>query len=194
MCSRGAQLRRHVLSTACARRCATPFGVDIVGITELIALVGALVGGIVARQRKQEAERLNEQLRKINMQLRQQARAGTMYAPGLSYAPAGGGAGAAVVPQGIVAGADMGAAAAAATATVVAPARVAPSMDDDMTPEQVQTREVMREGKRLLRSGQGALWQAALPAKMIRRPPADVSPCAQPNVWECMVHDLALLS
>ena len=53
-------------------RCATPFGVDIVGITELVALVGAVVGGLAARQRKREAERLNEQLRKINMQLRQQ--------------------------------------------------------------------------------------------------------------------------
>lgn len=62
--------------------CATPFGIDIVGITEFIALVGALVGGITARQRKQELERLNEQLRKINLNLRQQARAGTVYAPG----------------------------------------------------------------------------------------------------------------
>lgn len=62
--------------------CATPFGIDIVGITEFVALVGALVGGITARQRKAELERLNEQLRKINMSLRQQARAGTVYAPG----------------------------------------------------------------------------------------------------------------
>lgn len=62
--------------------CATPFGIDVVGITELIALVGALVGGITARQRKAEVEKLNEQLRTINMQLRQQARAGTIYAPG----------------------------------------------------------------------------------------------------------------
>jgi hypothetical protein len=45
--------------------CVTPFGVDIVGITEFIALVGALVGGITARQRKAELERLNEQLRKV---------------------------------------------------------------------------------------------------------------------------------
>ena len=43
--------------------------------------------GFSARQRKQELERLNEQLRKINMGLRQQARAGTVYAPGLTYAP-----------------------------------------------------------------------------------------------------------
>lgn len=62
--------------------CATPYGIDIVGITEFVALVGALVGGITARQRKAELERLNEQLRKINLSLRQQARAGTVYAPG----------------------------------------------------------------------------------------------------------------
>ena len=42
---------------------------------------------MAARQRKAELERLNEQLRKINMSLRQQARAGTVYAPGLNYAP-----------------------------------------------------------------------------------------------------------
>ncbi len=62
--------------------CATPFGVDVVGISESVALLGALVGGISARQRKDELEKLNEQLRKINLQLRQQARAGTIYAPG----------------------------------------------------------------------------------------------------------------
>ena len=43
--------------------------------------------GFSARQRKLELERLNEQLRKINLNLRQQARAGTVYAPGLMYAP-----------------------------------------------------------------------------------------------------------
>lgn len=67
--------------------CATPYGIDVVGITEFVALTGALVGGISARRRKQELERLNEQLRTINTQLRQQARAGTLYAPGLTYVP-----------------------------------------------------------------------------------------------------------
>ena len=51
----------------------------------LTSLAGAT--GVAARQRKAELERLNEQLRKINMSLRQQARAGTVYAPGLNYAP-----------------------------------------------------------------------------------------------------------
>ncbi len=68
--------------------CATPFGIDIVGITEGIALAGALVGGLAARNKKAEVEALNERLRSINVQLRAQARAGTTYAPGLSYAPA----------------------------------------------------------------------------------------------------------
>ncbi|KMZ65712.1 Protein FLUORESCENT IN BLUE LIGHT, chloroplastic [Zostera marina] len=38
-----------------------------------IALVGATVGGLVARQRKQELARLNDQLRQINTALRKQA-------------------------------------------------------------------------------------------------------------------------
>lgn len=77
-----AMLEEEGRQSAIGKLCATPFGIDIVGITEFIALVGALVGGITARQRKAELERLNEQLRKINMGLRQQARAGTVYAPG----------------------------------------------------------------------------------------------------------------
>ena len=67
--------------------CATPFGIDLVGILVFVALTGALVGGVSARSRKAEVERLNDQLRKINLSLRQQARAGTVYAPGLNYAP-----------------------------------------------------------------------------------------------------------
>ncbi|GBF92346.1 hypothetical protein Rsub_05548 [Raphidocelis subcapitata] len=120
--------------------CATPFGVDIVGITEFVALVGALVGGITSRQRKAELERLNEQLRKVNMSLRQQARAGMVYAPGLTYAPpatpdapAGNGYGAgraaaaaaAAPPAAAAAAAATAAAAAAAAVTITAPPRPA---------------------------------------------------------------------
>lgn len=43
--------------------------------------------GYSARQRKEEVEKLNEQLRTINMSLRKSARAGTVYAPGLTYVP-----------------------------------------------------------------------------------------------------------
>jgi hypothetical protein len=76
------KLESEARQSQVGKLCATPYGIDIVGITEFVALVGALVGGITARQRKAELERLNEQLRKINMSLRQQARAGTVYAPG----------------------------------------------------------------------------------------------------------------
>uniref|UniRef100_A0A7N0VB29 Chloroplast FLU-like protein n=1 Tax=Kalanchoe fedtschenkoi TaxID=63787 RepID=A0A7N0VB29_KALFE len=53
-----------------------------------VALVGATVGGLVARQRKGELQRVNEQLRQINSALRRQAKIES-YAPNLSYAPAG---------------------------------------------------------------------------------------------------------
>ncbi|XP_057977884.1 protein FLUORESCENT IN BLUE LIGHT, chloroplastic isoform X2 [Malania oleifera] len=54
-----------------------------------VALIGATVGGLLARQRRGELERLNEQLRQINTALRRQAKIES-YAPGLSYAPVGG--------------------------------------------------------------------------------------------------------
>ncbi|PON43589.1 N-terminal acetyltransferase A, auxiliary subunit [Parasponia andersonii] len=54
-----------------------------------VALVGATVGGLLARQRRGELERLNEQLRQINAALRRQAKIES-YAPALSYAPIGG--------------------------------------------------------------------------------------------------------
>lgn len=64
------EVRRERATQPAEQLCATPFGVDVVGITEFVALTGALVGGISARRRKQELERLNEQLRTINTQLR----------------------------------------------------------------------------------------------------------------------------
>ncbi|KAJ4839589.1 hypothetical protein Tsubulata_020230 [Turnera subulata] len=53
-----------------------------------VALVGATVGGLLARQRRGELQRLNEQLRQINAALRRQAKIES-YAPSLSYAPTG---------------------------------------------------------------------------------------------------------
>lgn len=53
----------------------------------LVAVIGATVGGLVARQRKGELQKLNEQLRQINAALRRQAKIES-YAPNLSYAPA----------------------------------------------------------------------------------------------------------
>ena len=71
--------------TSAGKLCATPFGIDVVGITEAVALLGATVGGISARQRKAELEEVNEKLRQINISLRQQARAGVVYAPGTRW-------------------------------------------------------------------------------------------------------------
>ncbi|XP_021903062.1 protein FLUORESCENT IN BLUE LIGHT, chloroplastic, partial [Carica papaya] len=53
-----------------------------------VALIGATVGGLLARQRRGELARLNEQLRQINAALRRQAKIES-YAPSLSYAPVG---------------------------------------------------------------------------------------------------------
>lgn len=53
-----------------------------------VALIGATVGGLLARQRKGELQRVNEQLRQINAALRRQAKIES-YAPTLSYAPVG---------------------------------------------------------------------------------------------------------
>lgn len=53
-----------------------------------IALIGAAVGGLIARQRRFELERLNNQLRQINTALKRQTRIES-YAPSLSYAPVG---------------------------------------------------------------------------------------------------------
>ncbi|KAM3296205.1 hypothetical protein ACQJBY_038512 [Aegilops geniculata] len=53
-----------------------------------VALIGAAVGGLLARQRKDELKRLNNQLRQINTALRRQAQIES-FAPGLTYAPVG---------------------------------------------------------------------------------------------------------
>ncbi|KAL4368945.1 hypothetical protein GQ457_05G035410 [Hibiscus cannabinus] len=55
----------------------------------LVALIGATVGGLLARQRRGELQRVNEQLRQINTALRRQAKRES-YAPTLSYAPVAG--------------------------------------------------------------------------------------------------------
>ncbi|KAK8646029.1 hypothetical protein V6N13_119830 [Hibiscus sabdariffa] len=54
-----------------------------------VSLIGATVGGLLARQRKGELQRVNEQLCQINAALRRQAKIES-YAPSLSYAPVGG--------------------------------------------------------------------------------------------------------
>lgn len=148
--------------------CATPYGIDVVGITEFVALTGALVGGISARRRKEELERLNEQLRTINTQLRQQARAGTVFAPGLTYIPPGvggddGRSNKLSLPSGVrpmpmpkppapkpVLPAIQAAAAAVGAADALNVGMV--SIDEeDLRPELKQCQAALKEGKKLLK-------------------------------------------
>ncbi|XP_015088529.1 protein FLUORESCENT IN BLUE LIGHT, chloroplastic-like isoform X2 [Solanum pennellii] len=74
---------------ALAQTCEADTSVSNMPLLLLVALVGATVGGLLARQRKAELQRLNEQLRQINTALRRQANIES-YAPTLSYAPVGG--------------------------------------------------------------------------------------------------------
>lgn len=64
-------------------------------IAEAVALTGAIVGGVIARQRRNEILNINTQLRQINLNLRRQARVES-YAPSLMYAPPAGRSGVAV--------------------------------------------------------------------------------------------------
>ncbi|KAJ7569036.1 hypothetical protein O6H91_01G058700 [Diphasiastrum complanatum] len=73
--------------TAIARQDNTTL-IVITCIVEAIALTGAAVGGILARQRKVELERINAQLRQIFARMRRQYQV-EAYAPSLTYAPAG---------------------------------------------------------------------------------------------------------
>ncbi|KAM7476109.1 hypothetical protein LguiB_023352 [Lonicera macranthoides] len=80
-----------ILSTpleALAETCEGDTSVFNMPLLLFVALVGAAVGGLLARQRKGELKRLNEQLRQINAALRKQAKIES-YAPTLSYAPVG---------------------------------------------------------------------------------------------------------
>lgn len=74
---------------ALAQTCEADTSVYNMPLLLLVALIGATVGGLVARQRKAELQRLNEQLLQINTALRRQAKIES-YAPTLSYAPVGG--------------------------------------------------------------------------------------------------------
>ena len=54
--------------------CVTPFGVDVVGISQTVALVGAIGAGLTSNARKAEIAELNEKLRAVNSTLRAQIR------------------------------------------------------------------------------------------------------------------------
>ncbi|KAK4790152.1 hypothetical protein SAY86_017456 [Trapa natans] len=73
---------------ALAETCETEGSVLNMRLLLLVALIGATVGGLLARQRKGELQKVNEQLRQINAALRKQAKMET-YSPTLGYAPVG---------------------------------------------------------------------------------------------------------
>ncbi|KQJ89694.1 protein FLUORESCENT IN BLUE LIGHT, chloroplastic isoform X2 [Brachypodium distachyon] len=70
-----------------AESCEQGYSLPNMPLLFAIAMVGATVGGLLARQRKGELKKLNDQLRQINASLRRQAKIES-YAPALSYAPA----------------------------------------------------------------------------------------------------------
>ncbi|CAL4887021.1 unnamed protein product [Urochloa decumbens] len=73
---------------ASAETCQPPNSFANMPIFIAVALIGAAVGGLLARRRKEELKRLNNQLRQINTALRRQAQIES-FAPGLTYAPVG---------------------------------------------------------------------------------------------------------
>lgn len=163
--SRRKEFEEEAKMSQIGKLCATPFGVDIVGITEFIALVGALVGGITARQRKLELERLNEQLRKINLSLRQQARAGTVYAPGLTYAPPSS-TSTSQTPSLLNGTAVLSPepTARTTTTTLTKPAPTSTTStstmfsleEEELSPDQLHCKNALKSGKRLLKEQNGA--------------------------------------
>ncbi|KAJ1283347.1 hypothetical protein BS78_03G121600 [Paspalum vaginatum] len=79
----------YVLPPTCiAEPCEQEYSLPNMPLLFAIAMVGATVGGLLARQRRGELARLNDQLRQINAALRRQAKIES-YAPALSYAPVG---------------------------------------------------------------------------------------------------------
>ncbi|KAF3452004.1 hypothetical protein FNV43_RR08100 [Rhamnella rubrinervis] len=74
---------------ALAETCEADNSVFNMPILLSVALIGATVGGLLARQRRGELQRVNEQLRQINAALRRQAKIES-YAPTLSYVPVAG--------------------------------------------------------------------------------------------------------
>ncbi|XP_062193436.1 protein FLUORESCENT IN BLUE LIGHT, chloroplastic-like isoform X3 [Phragmites australis] len=79
----------YVLPPSClAESCEQEYSLPNMPLLFAIAMVGATVGGLLARQRRGELTRLNDQLRQINAALRRQAKIES-YAPALSYAPVG---------------------------------------------------------------------------------------------------------
>jgi len=149
--------------------CKTPEGVDIVGITESLGLIGALVGGVSAKNRKEELETVNarllkvvSRLRKVNNKLKKQGiivnRDGTLTLPeGMRAGGAGG-----TAEAGEAAAAASAAAAAAAAGVAASNGQdgsrmvsLDMSIDEEDTPVAAQIVETLKLGKAALR-GQDA--------------------------------------
>ncbi|KAI0504006.1 hypothetical protein KFK09_014953 [Dendrobium nobile] len=73
---------------ALAETCGIGNSVLSMPVSFFVALIGAAVGGLLARKRKGELKRVNDQLRQINETLRRQAKIES-HGPELSYAPVG---------------------------------------------------------------------------------------------------------
>jgi len=157
--------------------CKTPEGVDIVGITESLGLVGALVGGVSAKNRKEELETVNarllkvvSRLRKVNNKLKKQGiivnRDGTL-----------------TMPEGMTVGGNASRDAQAEDATGTAaqssgdakPSSLDMSMDEEDTPVAAQIVEMLKMGKAALRAqdAQDALNYFSRALGLIRGAPQD---------------------
>ncbi|CAI5960440.1 unnamed protein product [Closterium sp. NIES-64] len=114
---------------------------------EFIALTGAAVGGYMALQQGAEMERINKQLRQINMSLKRQAR---LDAPSLAYSPP---PPSAASPAASTSSMAEAAAAPAAEALDAARATAMAEMAHAASDERAELIRMLKEGKKHLRDG-----------------------------------------
>ncbi|CAI5504917.1 unnamed protein product [Closterium sp. Naga37s-1] len=114
---------------------------------EFIALTGAAVGGYMALQQGAEMERINKQLRQINMSLKRQAR---LDAPSLAYSPP---PPSAASPAASTSSMAEAAAAPAAEAPDAARATAMAEMAHAASDERAELIRMLKEGKKHLRDG-----------------------------------------
>ncbi|CAI5469869.1 unnamed protein product [Closterium sp. Yama58-4] len=117
---------------------------------EFIALTGAAVGGYMALQQGKEMERINKQLRQINMSLKRQARLES-YAPSLTYSPPP--ASAASPAAGTSRTAEAAAASAAEAPADEAMAAAVGASAHAGSDERAELLRMLKEGKKHLRDG-----------------------------------------
>ncbi|GJP46598.1 hypothetical protein CLOM_g5868 [Closterium sp. NIES-68] len=149
----GSAAAASAVAEACSQQLEAVAGADfnvVVGVAcalEFVALTGAAVGGYVARQQGAEMERINAQLRQINLSLRRQARVET-YAPSLTYSPPP--ASAATPAAGASPMAEAAAAPAAEAAATATAVGAAVSVGSE---EKAEVLRILKEGKKHLRDG-----------------------------------------